>query len=260
MCCVFHVIGRPKKTGGLCKPMAILDIYHFSNIDNRGERKCTQFYTRLSFFHDKMEGHALRSHLTPRIHDTEGKRLPSPGSRLSRTETATALATEHANNLHHIWHDAACALARKTRGRLRLPVSHALRECLGFLGPPTPTSPATTTRRALPFNQHNSGFFKSDAIHHVCFPEGCHVGEKRCGRFNPCVRVEPGDPGNLCAGAMFMNSAHWYQQASLALLRSKSQGTTVTGQKRTQNPSTANRGAIDAEGGRCRIFEWRRFG
>ena len=42
-------------------------------------------------------------------------------------------------------------------------------------------------------------------------------------------------------GSRFICSKQWHQQVSLVLLRSTSPGTTVMGQKRTQNPSTVSR-------------------
>ena len=91
---------------------------------------------------------------------TEGKRPPTPGSpRFSNRDTATALAAEHANKLHHLRHHAACALALRMWGAdCAFPWDTHCRNVWVSRDHCPPTSPAITTRRALPFDPDSSGY------------------------------------------------------------------------------------------------------
>ena len=133
--------------------------------------------SNLTFFHDKIKGkqnspshmnYALRSDLTPciREHLVHRRQTSSDSGIPPLLTTGTPpllLAAEHANRLHHLRYHAACALALKMRGADSAPSRETrIAGTSGFLRDQRPpTSPAMTTRRALPFDSHSSGYLSS---------------------------------------------------------------------------------------------------
>ena len=109
---------------------------------------------------------------SPNTSWTEGNWPAAPGlPRLSNSETATALAAEHASKLHHLLYHATSALARRMRGApWALQCARDCKKAWVSRDHRPPTSPAMTTKRALPCDpcrSRNFGLWGNEYEHYA---------------------------------------------------------------------------------------------